>query len=158
MKIPSYLRSTIQPGETILFQGKIHPAYMLAPVGWTVFITAAICKAIPALQLATVSPWVWAMLLMPAFYFCQHLITYLTAESALTTHRVLSKTGLIQRNISEIGLSKIESSSIDQGIVGRLFGFGDLVIRGSGGHAATGTALAEVMAFRAAIQNATNLQ
>jgi len=95
------------------------------------------------------------LVVIPVIFFFQNLIVFLTAETALTTHRVLSKVGWISRNISEITLAKIESSSITQGMVGRIFGFGNIVIRGSGGHAATGIGLAEVMRFRAEVQRAT---
>jgi uncharacterized membrane protein YdbT with pleckstrin-like domain len=156
MKTPVYLKSTLQPGEQILFLGKIHPAYLVGPVLWTVVIIAIIYKLVTGLQLATLSVGIWATLLLPITYLIQHVVIYETSESALTTHRVLTKAGLLRRSISEIGLAKIESSSIEQGIVGRLFGFGDLVVRGSGGHAVTATALSTVMEFRAAVQNATN--
>jgi uncharacterized membrane protein YdbT with pleckstrin-like domain len=156
MKIPAYLKNSLQPGEQVLFHSSIHPAFMIMPTFWTLLFEFGALKLIVAMEMAKWFPWVWLVLLLPALYFLQHLVTFLTAESAITTHRVVAKIGLIARNISEIGLGKIESSAIRQGIIGRMFGFGDLVVRGSGGHSATGIALADVMKFRAVVQTATN--
>lgn len=152
----NYLRSTLQPGERIICRGKIHPAFLFAPTLWALVIAAGVLKGIRAFDLLALSPWLATLLLLPLIYFAQHLITYLTTEASLTSHRVISKTGWLSRTISEVSLGKIESTAIDQPVIGRLFGFANLVVKGSGGHAVTATALADVMKFRAAIQTATN--
>ena len=56
----------------------------------------------------------------------------LATEVAVTDRRVIYKTGLIQRHTIEINIDKIESADVDQSIVGRLFGFGSITIRGTG--------------------------
>jgi uncharacterized membrane protein YdbT with pleckstrin-like domain len=39
---------------------------------------------------------------------------------------------LIQRHTIEINIDKIESADVDQSILGRIFGFGSITIRGTG--------------------------
>lgn len=56
-----------------------------------------------------------------------------TTELAVTSKRVIAKVGLIRRNTIELNHSKVESFHIDQGIFGRILGFGTLVINGTGG-------------------------
>jgi uncharacterized membrane protein YdbT with pleckstrin-like domain len=51
---------------------------------------------------------------------------------AVTDRRVIYKTGLIQRHTIEINIDKIESADVDQSILGRMFGFGSITIRGTG--------------------------
>ena len=45
---------------------------------------------------------------------------------------MIYKTGLIQRHTIEINIDKIESADVDQSILGRIFGFGSITIRGTG--------------------------
>ena len=152
----SYLKSTLQPGETILAKGRIHGAFLVAPAVVATAFLIGVLKLLVAWQLAELAPWCWWTALVPVLYFADRFIFWATAESAITSHRVLFKSGWIARKISEVSLSKIESSAIDEPLIGRVFGFADLVVKGSGGHAVTIPALANVMSFRAAVQNATN--
>lgn len=64
------------------------------------------------------------------------IIAYLnvkTTELALTNKRVIAKFGFIRRTTVELRVEKIESLGVDQGILGRLLGYGSIVVRGSGG-------------------------
>ncbi len=42
------------------------------------------------------------------------------------------KTGLLARNTQEVSLNKIEEITLHQSVWGRLFGYGKLVLRGTG--------------------------
>lgn len=56
-----------------------------------------------------------------------------TTEFALTNRRIIAKRGIIQQHSLEILLSKVESITISQPLVGRIFGFGTVTVTGSGG-------------------------
>jgi len=66
------------------------------------------------------------------FYLTKNLITYLTTEYGITSTRVISKEGLIRRDIEEISLSSIESINVTQSIIGRILNYGTIVISGRG--------------------------
>jgi hypothetical protein len=53
-------------------------------------------------------------------------------EIAVTSERIVYKTGLIRRDTIEMNLHQVESVVVHQSISGRLFGFGTIVIRGTG--------------------------
>jgi uncharacterized membrane protein YdbT with pleckstrin-like domain len=53
-----------------------------------------------------------------------HVITYKTSEFAVTNRRVIMKQGFIRRKTMELMLGKVDSLAVDQGILGRLLGFG----------------------------------
>jgi uncharacterized membrane protein YdbT with pleckstrin-like domain len=53
-------------------------------------------------------------------------------EQGVTNKRVILKTGIVSRRTEEMKLSSIETVEIDQGIVGRLFGFGTVKVTGRG--------------------------
>ena len=54
-------------------------------------------------------------------------------ELAVTDHRVIYKTGLLSRHTIEMNLDKVESVDVDQTLLGRLFGYGTITVRGTGG-------------------------
>ena len=65
--------------------------------------------------------------------FIAPLIDKYSDEFAITNRRVIIKTGLISRKTFEMNLSKIESVNVDQGILGRILGYGTISIVGTGG-------------------------
>ena len=50
----------------------------------------------------------------------------------VTSHRLTCKSGLIGRHTVEMNLDKVESVDVDQTLLGRIFGFGTVTIRGVG--------------------------
>jgi len=56
-----------------------------------------------------------------------------STELSVTNRRVMVKTGIVLRHTMEILLTKVESIEVDQTIMGRILGFGSIVVRGTGG-------------------------
>jgi uncharacterized membrane protein YdbT with pleckstrin-like domain len=56
-----------------------------------------------------------------------------TSEFALTNKRLIIKIGLISRRTLEINLQRLESINIDQGVFGRMMGYGTVIVIGTGG-------------------------
>ena len=77
-------------------------------------------------------------------------VRYKTTELAVTTKRVIVKHGFVRRRTVEINLNKVESIQVDQGVLGRIFDFGTLVVAGTGASHAPITGIAAPMAFRKA--------
>jgi len=55
-----------------------------------------------------------------------------TTEMGVTNKRVILKTGIISRHSDEMKLSSIETVEIEQGVLGRLFGYGSVRVTGKG--------------------------
>lgn len=53
-------------------------------------------------------------------------------ENGVTNKRVINKRGILSRKTDEIRLNAIESIQINQTILGRIFGYGDVIIAGRG--------------------------
>ena len=53
-------------------------------------------------------------------------------EIVVTDRRVIYAHGFIQRHSVEVHMDKIESLDVDQGMLGRVFDYGDVTIRGTG--------------------------
>jgi uncharacterized membrane protein YdbT with pleckstrin-like domain len=77
-----------------------------------------------------------------------------TTEIAVTSHRLVRKTGLFSLHTDELSLNNIEGVRVDQGFWGRIFGFGTVRIEGTGVDAVQLPVIANPIAFRAAIETA----
>ncbi|NTY95988.1 PH domain-containing protein [Acinetobacter radioresistens] len=80
-------------------------------------------------------------------------IHVLTTELALTNRRIIAKSGLIRRNTIELKANHVESLGVDQGILGRIFNFGSIVIKGTGGSHAPIPYIARPLEFRQQVNN-----
>lgn len=75
-----------------------------------------------------------------------------STEMAVTSRRVLIKTGLTSRRTIEMLLSKIESIVVTEPFWGRMFGYGTVVIRGTGGTPEPFDLIAHPTEFRRHVQ------
>ncbi len=127
-----YIERILQPGENLVYSGRIHwiiylPAAMLLVVAlaalvhgsgarpgmnWT--LVAAICAGVGLM--AGLSAWIkrW------------------TTEIDVTDRRIVYKRGLVRRHTVEMNMDKVESVDVDQTILGRFLNFGNVTIRGTG--------------------------
>lgn len=80
--------------------------------------------------------------------FIAPLIAYLTSEFAITNKRLIIKTGFISRNTFEMNLSKIESINVNQNIIARIFGYGTIVIMGTGSTREPFASIRDPLTFR----------
>ena len=53
-------------------------------------------------------------------------------EQGVTNKRVIFKTGIISRKSEEMKLGSIETVEIDQGVIGRILGYGSVKVTGRG--------------------------
>jgi uncharacterized membrane protein YdbT with pleckstrin-like domain len=61
------------------------------------------------------------------------IIRRAATEVAVSNKRVLIKTGLFSRRSVEVLLPKVESIGVNETFVGRILGYGSVVVRGTGG-------------------------
>lgn len=70
--------------------------------------------------------------LMGLLKFAQLMIVKATTEIAVTTSRLSYKRGLVARYVGEINVDRIEGVNVLQGVLGRMFGYGRVMVRGTG--------------------------
>ncbi|MBT9153290.1 MAG: hypothetical protein DDT35_01521 [Firmicutes bacterium] len=61
------------------------------------------------------------------------IVTYVTSEFAVTGKRVFLKSSVLSIRTAEVLLTKVEGLQVHQGLMGRILGFGSVVVSGSGG-------------------------
>jgi uncharacterized membrane protein YdbT with pleckstrin-like domain len=148
-----YVTRVLQPGESVAHLSRIHPIIFLTAILWFV---AALVLFIAALSLS--GDWriggqalaVFAVIFglaagIPA------LIRRATTELAVTDRRVIYKSGVLARHTLEMNRSKVESVDVDQSILGRIFGFGTIIVRGTGGSLEPIRMISDPLTFRSHI-------
>ena len=85
-------------------------------------------------------------------------LKYISTEIAITNKRVIAKFGFISRKTTEISIDRIESIQVDQGIWGRIFNYGSLVVSGAGNPQAPIPGISEPLEFRRAFIDTQELR
>jgi len=147
----SYLDDHLLTGERIVYRAKLH---------WTIFLTSLV------VVLLGIGLGILLQLVEPAYSYAGlglagvglllaigPAIQYVTSEFAVTDKRVLGKVGFIERESDETLLSKVEAIAVDQGVLGRVFGFGTVTITGTGGTREVFSGISEPLEFRRQIQS-----
>ncbi len=148
----SYVDNVLQPGENVKVRATIHwltylNGLVTLAVAVAIFIGARQAPKfesvlnIVALAVAALA----GVLLLRAWF---HLWG---TEIAVTDHRLIYKTGVIQRRTIEMNLDQIESVGVDQSILGRVLGYGDIAVRGTGEGTETMRLIADPLTVRSAI-------
>lgn len=139
-----YVDSNLGPGERVVYRGQVHWIIYLLPVVLSAFgLTLAVSANRTGLYLVG-----FGVLAGAAAWVRQT-----TSEFAVTTSRVIMKTGLLSRRTIEINLARIESVQVEQDIVGRLLNYGTMVVVGTGGTKEPFTLIDDPAGFRHAVQS-----
>jgi uncharacterized membrane protein YdbT with pleckstrin-like domain len=131
----SYVRSVLQPGESVRYSTNLH---------WTIYLPGLLLLILAALiywfghRPATMgAAWIWDSLAILVLA-CAAVALFAawfrrwTTEIAVTDRRIIYKRGFVRRRTIEMHLDKVESVDVDQTILGRIFNYGDIIIRGVG--------------------------
>lgn len=131
----SYIKHILQPGETVLVDGRLHWIIYVPAIFWLLCAVAAGGGSVHLKY----THYQWPLLIAAAVFAIFGLILLVrawwhafTTEIAVTNHRVVYKEGFINRHTDEMNIDKIESVIVDQSILGRIFGYGTVSIRGTG--------------------------
>jgi len=95
-----------------------------------------------------------AMFVMGLLLFVNMMVIKATTEIAITTNRLIYKKGLIARQVGELSIDRIEGVTVMQGLLGRIFGYGRIAIRGMGVGEVALPPIEKPLDFRRAIQHA----
>ncbi|MBC3869394.1 PH domain-containing protein [Undibacterium oligocarboniphilum] len=124
----SYVEGTLIKDEKVIYEGKI-----------------SIWSLLPLIILGFIFMFFYGIGIL---FWIAAAIRYITTELAFTNKRVIAKFGFISRRTIELNLTKIESVQVNQGILGRIFNFGTLVISGAGNPQAPIPGISNPMTFR----------
>lgn len=98
--------------------------------------------------------WLLLVITLPLAIYEYLRVRY--TELGVTNKRVICKTGIISRKSEEMKLASIETVEIDQGILGRILGYGNIHISGRGISDVVLRAVKDPMAVKRAIESVSN--
>ncbi len=121
-------------GETMIYNAKLHWIIFSRTV--VLFIISLIMFIISRNDDVLISKGAiiigTAVLVIAIISGIMSLIKYLTSEFGITNKRILIKIGFIRRSVFELLLTKVEGIQVHQGILGRLLGYGSIIVGGTG--------------------------
>ncbi len=125
-----YIHSNLMKGEKIVYQSKVHWFIFVPGCAMLLFgIFFTLCsKSLGSDGPAMFSFFAGIFFFAGIIYLVKAFITAASIELAVTSKRVIAKFGFISRTTVELNHSKVESFNVDQGVLGRIFGFGTLVL------------------------------
>ena len=129
--LPEFLRSDITPGG-----------------GWIDMVR----DVNPAIKILA-----FLVLVMGLFRYAQMMIVKATTEIAITNKRLVYKRGLVARYVGEMNIDRIEGVNVLQGIWGRIFNFGRIMVRGMGVGEVILPPIEDPLKFRKAIERARSV-
>jgi uncharacterized membrane protein YdbT with pleckstrin-like domain len=149
----SYVGSNLLEGERVVYRTRLHWKLFVAPVLF------ALVVSIPLAWIGLYGTWnafAWIPLGLAILWFLAALIKRQTSEFVVTNKRVLMKLGVFTVRSIELLLSKVEAITVHQSLTGRLLGYGDIVLTGSGGTMEPFAAIQSPLTFRNAVQAASD--
>lgn len=100
----SILSNDLRKGEQIVLEAKVHWATLIIPGIFTMAYGIGI------------------------FWLVPRLIAFLKTELSLSSKRLVGKTGLINTKSMDSPLNKINSISVESGLLGKIFGYGTIIV------------------------------
>jgi uncharacterized membrane protein YdbT with pleckstrin-like domain len=149
-----YVEQVLQPGEKLIYATSLHWLVYLRSILLLILALVALAASstVPEPGLALGLQAVAALLgLWALLSGVNAVIRRSTTELAVTDRRVIFKTGVFQRNSMEMNLSKVETIGVNQSILGRLLGYGTVIVRGTGGSFEPVPFIGDPLTFRSTI-------
>ena len=147
-----YVETVLQPDETVAYKTTVHWFLYIPAIAWFV-----VCLGFTVLWMGGAT-WTQAMgwlavicLGVGALTFAYAWVQRTTTELAITSRRVIYKSGLFRRSTVEMNLSKVESVGVTQSVFGRIFGYGRVELKGTGATHDTLPMIADPLGFRSHI-------
>jgi uncharacterized membrane protein YdbT with pleckstrin-like domain len=129
----SYIEQSLGDGERLVAVARFHWWYSVK--AWAALIFLGI-------------------IIIGIVIFVRMMLRKWTTEIGITTHRFVEKTGWLTLNTAEIALPNIEGVKVTQGVWGKLLGYGQIRIEGTGIDAIELPDIADPIGFRRAIESA----
>jgi uncharacterized membrane protein YdbT with pleckstrin-like domain len=150
-----YVEGHLLAGEHVVYKTRLH---------WILFLRPALVVVVGialALVLRPVQdpPWLWmigaGIAVIGLVWGLVHYVELMTSEFAVTSSRLILKVGLISRYTTELLLTKVETIGVQQGLMGRMLGYGDLTVTGTGGAREVFRRVRDPIGFRNHVQQAS---
>lgn len=158
----SYAESNLVPGETVIYQTRLHWIVML----WHMVLGCLVlglpgvlllCYALSQTGIESGTAHIMegggvVLLVCGVVAILMGMVRRNATEMAVTNRRVVIKTGLVSRKTIEMLLNKVESIEVSETAFGRMLGYGTIVVIGTGGTLEPFQKVSHPLEFRSQVQ------
>jgi uncharacterized membrane protein YdbT with pleckstrin-like domain len=157
----SYVENHLLDGETIVYQTRLHWVVLVVPIllgvlfgatGAAMFVLSG--RATPAQIVEHQSFMVLGavFLVFALLFIARGVLVRNATEMTVTNKRVFVKVGMAARRTIELLLSRVESIGVEESVVGRMLGYGTVIVHGTGGTPEVFNTIAHPLEFRTQVQ------
>lgn len=174
-----YIQQSLGPNEELVHVGKFHwmytvNAFMAILWGMAASIFTVVASVFMYAQLHMLPDnigWLqsvqilhpglrllaFVVFVLGLFSFVHKMVIKATTEIAITNSRLVYKRGLIARQVGEMNIDRIEGVNVLQSVMGRIFNYGRLAVRGMGIGEVVLPPIEDPIKFRQAIEKARSI-
>jgi uncharacterized membrane protein YdbT with pleckstrin-like domain len=157
----SYVEKHLIDGETIIYETRLHWIVLVVPIllgllfgltGVAMFVLSARTAADKSTATQAMTMIGAACLAIALIFVIRGILMRNATEMTVTNKRVFVKVGLAARRTIELLLSRVESIGVEESVMGRMLGFGRVIVHGTGGTPEVFNMVAHPLEFRTQVQ------
>jgi uncharacterized membrane protein YdbT with pleckstrin-like domain len=157
----SYVEKHLIDGESIIYETRLHWIVLIVPVllgllfGLTGAAMFVLSRRTTADQKVTHESFLVigaAFLVIALIFIARGVLVRNATEMTVTNKRVFVKVGLAARRTIELLLSRVESIGVEETVMGRMLGYGTVIVHGTGGTPEVFNRIAHPLEFRTQVQ------
>lgn len=156
-----YVEKNLIAGETVVYTTRLHWSVLIWPIVLGLIFCvpgiALIARSVtgPGGKSGSITPMMAGGLILfvvAAVCIVVGIMKRNATEMAVTNKRLVVKVGIASRRTLELLLQKVESIGVEESLMGRILGYGTVVVRGTGGTPEPFDRVAHPIEFRKQVQ------
>jgi len=157
----SYVEKHLIEGETIIYETRLHWIVLVVPVllgllfgltGVGMLVLSGRTAAGQTVAHESLIILGAAFLVIALIFIARGFLVRNATEMTVTNKRVFVKVGLAARRTIELLLSRVESIGVEESVIGRMLGYGKVIVHGTGGTPEVFNMIAHPLEFRTQVQ------
>jgi len=157
----SYVEKHLIEGETVIYETRLHWVVLIVPIlvgllfaltGVALFVLSGRTTADQTVAHQSLLVAGGAFLVIALVFVARGVLVRNATEMTVTNKRVFVKVGLAARRTIELLLSRVESIGVEESVMGRMLGYGTVIVHGTGGTPEVFNMIAHPLEFRTQVQ------
>jgi uncharacterized membrane protein YdbT with pleckstrin-like domain len=157
----AYVEKNLMEGEKVAYATRLHWIVLVGPLvlcalfgvpGVALLVASANRSGAPSASPQAMMIAGAALLVIAVVILIRGILTRNAVQMAVTNKRVIAKVGIVTRRTVDLLLSRVESVGVEESVLGRVLGYGTVVLRGTGGTPESFTKIASPLEFRTQVQ------
>jgi uncharacterized membrane protein YdbT with pleckstrin-like domain len=157
----SYVEKHLLDGEAIVYETRLHWIVLVGPVvlaalfgltGVGMFVLSARATGDGSSAHGPLQMLGAAFFAIALVFLVRGVLIRNATEMTVTNKRVFIKVGLAARRTVELLLSRVESIGVEESVLGRMLGYGAVIVHGTGGTPEIFNRIAHPLEFRTQVQ------